>query len=109
MKKIIWIFGESATGKKTFIENIINKRLEILEELDLLNKTFKLYVGVAKLYTLNNYSKLSDFYDAYKNNKKYELGKMFTYDPNKHYLKDDDKELLEFLINNNNYYYVFNL
>lgn len=38
MKKIIWIFGESATGKKTFIENIINKRLEILEDLDLLNK-----------------------------------------------------------------------
>lgn len=38
MKKIIWIFGESATGKKTFIENIINKNLEILEELDLSNK-----------------------------------------------------------------------
>lgn len=95
--------------EKTFS---IKEPLTFNIELDLLNKTFKLYVGVAKLYTLNNYSKLSDFYDAYKNNKTYELGKMFTYDPSKHYLKDDDKELLEFLINNNNYYYgsnIFNL
>lgn len=38
MKKIIWIFGESATGKKTFIENILNNNLDILEDLDLNNK-----------------------------------------------------------------------
>ncbi len=38
MKKIIWIFGESATGKKTFIENILNGKLNILEDLELNNK-----------------------------------------------------------------------
>lgn len=38
MKKIVWIFGESATGKKTFIENILKNNLEILEDLDLNNK-----------------------------------------------------------------------
>ena len=38
MKKIIWIFGESATGKKTFIEKIINNSLEILDDLNLSNK-----------------------------------------------------------------------
>lgn len=37
MKKIIWIFGESATGKKTFIENIVNNSLDILDDLDLNN------------------------------------------------------------------------
>ena len=38
MKKTIWIFGESATGKKTFIENILNGKLNILEDLELNNK-----------------------------------------------------------------------
>ena len=38
MKKIIWIFGESATGKKTFIENILNGKLNILEDLELNDK-----------------------------------------------------------------------
>jgi len=38
MKKIIWVFGESATGKKTFIENILNGNLNILEDLELNNK-----------------------------------------------------------------------
>jgi len=36
MKKIIWVFGESATGKKTFIENILNKsNVELLSDLNL--------------------------------------------------------------------------
>ena len=39
IKKIIWIFGESATGKKTLIETIINNsNLDLLKELDLKNK-----------------------------------------------------------------------
>ena len=38
MKRIVWIFGESATGKKTFIEGVINNSLDILEELDLKDK-----------------------------------------------------------------------
>ena len=36
MKKIIWIFGESATGKKTLIENLINQSdKELITELKL--------------------------------------------------------------------------
>ncbi|MBQ8380021.1 MAG: hypothetical protein IJX34_04305 [Clostridia bacterium] len=38
MKKIIWVFGESATGKKTFIEKVINNSLEISDDLGLSNK-----------------------------------------------------------------------
>jgi len=39
MKKIVWIFGESATGKKTFVENIIsNSNPELLCELGLADK-----------------------------------------------------------------------
>lgn len=39
MKKIIWVFGESATGKKTFIENILNKsNMELLTDLNLVNE-----------------------------------------------------------------------
>lgn len=39
MKKIIWIFGESATGKKTFIENVINNtNPDLLLKLGLDNK-----------------------------------------------------------------------
>src|SRR5574344_2624919 len=29
MKKIIWIFGESATGKKTFIENVLANKFNL--------------------------------------------------------------------------------
>ena len=39
MKKIIWVFGESATGKKTFIENILNKsNVELLSDLNLVEE-----------------------------------------------------------------------
>lgn len=39
MKKIIWVFGESATGKKTFIENILNKsNAELLSDLNLVEE-----------------------------------------------------------------------
>jgi len=39
MKKIIWIFGESATGKKTFIENILKKSdNELLSDLNLIDE-----------------------------------------------------------------------
>jgi len=38
MKKVIWIFGESATGKKTLIENLLNNNSSIRSELGLQNK-----------------------------------------------------------------------
>lgn len=38
MKKIIWIYGQSATGKKTLINKLLNGNAKALEELDLQNK-----------------------------------------------------------------------
>ena len=38
MKKIIWIYGHSATGKKTLINKLLNGNAKALEELDLQNK-----------------------------------------------------------------------
>lgn len=38
MKKIIWIFGQSATGKKTLINKLLAKDTKALEELGLENK-----------------------------------------------------------------------
>ena len=38
MKKIIWIYGQSATGKKTLINKLLNSNGKALEELDLQNK-----------------------------------------------------------------------
>ena len=35
MKKIIWIYGQSATGKKTLINKLLNSNAKALEELDL--------------------------------------------------------------------------
>lgn len=37
MKKIIWVFGESATGKKTFIENILSNKNNIRNNFKLNN------------------------------------------------------------------------
>ena len=56
MKKIIWIFGESATGKKTFIENILNNNLDILEDLELNDKR----IDVVKRTIEKNLSSFED-------------------------------------------------
>ena len=38
MKKVIWVFGESATGKKTLIEKLLSNNSTIKNELNLQNK-----------------------------------------------------------------------
>lgn len=38
MKKIIWVFGESGSGRKTLIENILNDKDNIKKELGLENE-----------------------------------------------------------------------
>ena len=39
MKQVIWVFGESATGKKTFIEHLLRQNdVAFLEDLGLENK-----------------------------------------------------------------------
>ena len=57
IKKIIWIFGESATGKKTLIETIINNsNLHLLKELNLENKK----IEVVKRTISKNLSSFND-------------------------------------------------
>lgn len=38
MKKVVWVFGESATGKKTFIVNLLNNNEYLIKEIGLVNK-----------------------------------------------------------------------
>jgi len=57
MKKIIWIFGESATGKKTFIENVINNtNPDLLLKLGLDNKN----IDIVKRTISKNISSFND-------------------------------------------------
>ena len=86
----------------------IKEALKFIIELDLeYTPSFKIHVGQKKTYVLNNETKFYNFINAYKNNKIYKLGKDFTYDSNKYYLKKEDKELLDYLnmSTNSRYYY----
>lgn len=57
MKKIIWIFGESATGKKTFIENVINNiNPDLLLKLGLDNKN----IDIVRRTVSKNISSFND-------------------------------------------------
>jgi len=58
MKKIIWVFGESATGKKTFIESILNNYNSELKEILGLNnkKIVAVKRTIEKISTLKNES-----------------------------------------------------
>ena len=82
----------------------IKEPIKLELELDLNNNSYKLNVGLNKMYKLNTHNKLIDFYDAYTEKRSYELGKMFTFDYNKHYLVKEDLELLNFLIEGNGKY-----
>ncbi len=55
-----------------------------------------LKVGTDRLYSVRN--KLGSFFECYKDlDGKVEFGKLFTYDPNKHYFSSDDKKILDYL------------
>lgn len=57
MKKIIWIFGESATGKKTLIENLMNNpNSEFAIQLGLENEK----LSVVEKTVFNNLSSFDD-------------------------------------------------
>lgn len=57
MKKIIWVFGESATGKKTLIERLVNEpNCEISCALNLNNEKIK----VLEATIANNVSSFND-------------------------------------------------
>lgn len=75
----------------------LKERVGIDVEVSPDTNQFKLSIGLTKKYVLNTESKYKDFLDALDNNKEYEFGKGFTYDPKKHYINDEDMELINFL------------
>lgn len=92
----------------TKAENTIKEQLKLELTLDLSTDkvTFKPYVGLKKVYTINNESKFKDFMEAFKNGNKYTFGVNFTYNPSKHFFSEEDSWLLNFLYNydKGNYY-----
>jgi len=95
--------------KKNTIKEAL--RLEIELNFEDLNPSFKLMVGLKKTYVLNSETKFTNFINSYRNEEEYQFGVNFTYDPDKHYFKDSDLEILEFLNGykkTNNYYSYYN-
>lgn len=102
-KKIIWVFGESATGKLTLINNLYNKNEDILNIFDMKNK--EINISEITLEDRNkNYGNIEgiDIYDDYLMeesnlffNKKMaiERRKCIMYDV-ENFLKNDDDVLL---------------
>lgn len=73
--------------------------------------TFKIMIGLNKMYLINRESKFESFMDAFNNNESYVFGVNFTYDPSIHYLRNYDIQLLNYLfgyIKNRGYYYRYN-
>lgn len=80
----------------TIEEKGIKEPIKLTVELDLeYTPSFRLYVGLKKQYVLNTENKLTTFINTYKNGGTYCLGKEFTFDSNKHYLKKEDEELID--------------
>jgi len=92
---------------KTLLEEFNNKKeekhlikepLKFIVELDLeYTPTFKIHVGLKKTYQLNTELKLRTFIDKYEKGGTYNLGKEFTFDSDKHYLTEEDKEIYDVL------------
>ena len=91
----------------------IKERVEVDIELDF-NKvvpTFKLMVGTSKKYSITRESKFESFMSSLLNNEDYEFGVSFSYDPSRHYISDDDMDILNYLfgyIKNRSHYYRYN-
>ncbi len=86
----------------------IKEKLNLDFEFEFHNNSIslKLFIGVKKLYTLND-NKFYNFMRAYKRKQTFEFGKNFTYEPNKHYFDKEDKEIFDFILNGatqENYY-----
>ena len=70
-----------------------------------------LRIGTDRLYKCSNGSKLKKFLRCIRDKEVYEIGKNFTYDPDKCYFSRENEELLDFLImlvDTPSYYYYNN-
>ena len=80
------------------VNNGIKEAVNIDLELDFSHNTsFKLLIGINKKYTINREAKFDSFISSYLKNEEYYFGVGFTYDPSKHYISDNDRDLLLYL------------
>lgn len=95
-----------------------NVKEEVSMEMHLTSETFDftqetclnvaLKLGTNKLYNCKD-TKLVQFLNAYQKSEEFSFGKSFDYDPKKHYFSQENKEILDYLIdikNQRNRYYA---
>lgn len=79
----------------TGIKQALNLDLEISFEKE--NPSYKLMIGLDKMYLLSDEYKFSNFIKAFELEQEYEFGVNLTYNPNKHFFNNQDIEILEYL------------
>lgn len=94
-KNILDFFRDKVTDIKTPISIEVNYEYEksiykYLEDLSYLN----IRMGEEKLYVVKNIKK---FFEKFEDGEIIEFGKDFTFDPQKHRFKEEDKLLIDFL------------
>ncbi len=92
--------------EEVHVEYELTGNARSIDTLDLALK-----IGTDKLYKCSNGSKLKKFLRCVRDKEVYEIGKNFTYDPDKCYFSKENKEILEFLImlvDTSGYYYYNN-
>lgn len=102
---ILNIFNKGTHGVKEAVN--VSLELNFNEKVP----TFKIFIGLKKMYMINRESKFESFMDAFNNNESYNFGVNFTYDPFLHYFRECDVQLLNYLfgyIKNRGYYYRYN-
>lgn len=77
------------------IKQALNLELELSFEKE--NPTYKLIIGLDKMYILSDENKFLNFIKAYENEQEYEFGVNLTYKPSNHYFNSQDIEILEYL------------
>lgn len=89
---------------------IIKERVNLDLELDFAYKfsSFKLSIGINKMYTINRESKFQSFMSSYLSGDEYYFGVGFTFNPSLHFLSHDDEKLLEFLYGYSKSSYKYN-
>lgn len=104
-KKVLAYFSNNAVKTKQVKEQL---NLEVELNFEKRNIMFSIAIGLKKTYVIKSMNKLNEFINAYKKSN-YTFGKNFEYDPNKHYLNEQDELILKFLCeykkDNSSYYY----
>lgn len=67
--------------------------------------TFRLDVGLNKLYVLNNKGKFEGFIEAYTHGGEYKLGTKLIYNKNNYYFDKEDSKIIDYLANYERNYY----